>query len=187
MSFQAYLDNIKRQTGKTPEDFLALAQDRGLLAPGAKPMQIVNWLKADYGLGRGHAMAIVNTFRHATQPTVTGDERINKLFYGGRAKWRPVYDGLTAALDELGPDVRTAATDSYISLLRGKGKFGIVQIGVRRLDIGIKLKDTAAGGRLEPAGSWNQMVTHRVLIFDTKPVDDEVLAWLSRAYDQADK
>lgn len=65
MSFQAYIDNIHAQTGKTPEDFLAAAREKGLVRPDVKPMEIVNWLKADYGLGHGHAMAIVLTFRQA--------------------------------------------------------------------------------------------------------------------------
>jgi hypothetical protein len=65
MTFQAYIDNIQAQTGKTPEDFLAAAKEKGMLEPDVKVMQIVNWLKKDYGLGHGHAMAIVLTFRNA--------------------------------------------------------------------------------------------------------------------------
>lgn len=63
MSFQAYIDNIKAKTGKTPEEFRALAQQRGLLEPGVKAGQIVAWLKEDFDLGRGHAMAIYGTFK----------------------------------------------------------------------------------------------------------------------------
>ncbi|PWW03361.1 uncharacterized protein DUF4287 [Hoeflea marina] len=63
MSFQAYLDTIKAKTGKTPEDFRALAEARGLLADGmvakgVKAGDVVGWLKDDFDLGRGHAMAI---------------------------------------------------------------------------------------------------------------------------------
>lgn len=29
MSFQAYLDNIQTKTGKTPDDFKKLAQEKG--------------------------------------------------------------------------------------------------------------------------------------------------------------
>jgi len=65
MSFQAYIDNIHAKTGKTPEDFLAAAKARSLVGPDVKVMQIVDWLKKDYGLGHGHAMAIVLTFRIA--------------------------------------------------------------------------------------------------------------------------
>ena len=52
MSFQAYLDNIKAKTGKTPEDFQVLAEKKGLLREGVKTGQIVAWLKEDFGLGR---------------------------------------------------------------------------------------------------------------------------------------
>lgn len=63
MSFQAYIDNIKAKTGKTPADFLEAAKAKGMVGPDVKVMQIVDWLKKDYGLGHGHAMAIVLTFR----------------------------------------------------------------------------------------------------------------------------
>ncbi len=44
MSFQAYIDNIKAKTGKTPEDFKKLAEKKGLLKAG----EIVAWLKQDF-------------------------------------------------------------------------------------------------------------------------------------------
>ena len=71
MSFQAYIDNIFSKTGKTPEDFLAAAKAKGMFEPGVKVMQIVDWLKKDYDLGHGHAMAIVQTFKNtgAIPPT----------------------------------------------------------------------------------------------------------------------
>lgn len=58
MSFQAYLDNIKTKTGKTPDDFKKLAVKNGLLKAGTKAGEIVAWLKKDFNLGHGHAMAI---------------------------------------------------------------------------------------------------------------------------------
>ena len=63
MTFQAYIDNIKAKTGKTPEDFRKLAEKEGLLKPGVKAGAIVAWLKQDFGLGHGHAMAIYATFK----------------------------------------------------------------------------------------------------------------------------
>ncbi len=64
MSFQAYLDTIEKKTGKSPADLRAMGAERGwtagdTLAPGVKPMAIVDVLKADLGLGHGHAMAVV--------------------------------------------------------------------------------------------------------------------------------
>ena len=63
MSFAAYLANIEKQTGVSPDQFIALAQDRGLTAPGTRATQITDWLKADYQLGHGHAMAIVKLLK----------------------------------------------------------------------------------------------------------------------------
>jgi Domain of unknown function (DUF4287) len=64
MSFQAYLDNIEAKTGKSAADFKIMATEKGFatehgLVVGIKAGEIVNWLKQDFDLGHGHAMAIV--------------------------------------------------------------------------------------------------------------------------------
>ena len=66
MSFQAYLDNIEQKTGLTPRQLLALAEERGF-APGTKAGPILEWLAADYGLGRGHGMAMVHVITKGPQ------------------------------------------------------------------------------------------------------------------------
>ena len=63
MSFQAYIDNIKAKTGKSPEDFKKIAEKKGLLKAGVKAGEIVKWLKDDFDLGHGHAMAIYASFK----------------------------------------------------------------------------------------------------------------------------
>ncbi|GAA3467867.1 DUF4287 domain-containing protein [Nonomuraea roseola] len=63
MSFQAYLDNIEDKTGLTPREFIALAKGRGFGDPSTKAGVIIEWLKQDYDLGRGHAMALVHVIK----------------------------------------------------------------------------------------------------------------------------
>jgi hypothetical protein len=61
VSFQAYLDNIKAKTGKSPADFKTLAEAKGFCADDkliVKATVITDWLKAEFELGHGHAMAI---------------------------------------------------------------------------------------------------------------------------------
>ncbi|MXV49986.1 DUF4287 domain-containing protein [Pedobacter sp. HMF7647] len=63
MSFQGYLKTIKEKTGKGPEEFRRLAEEKGLtenseLKASTKAGDVVTWLKEDYDLGHGHAMAI---------------------------------------------------------------------------------------------------------------------------------
>ncbi|MET8630473.1 DUF4287 domain-containing protein [Kitasatospora sp. NPDC004669] len=67
MSFQAYLDTIEDKTGLTPRQFIALAQERGFEGPGKKAGPILEWLKEEYGLGRGHGMALVHVFKNGAK------------------------------------------------------------------------------------------------------------------------
>jgi len=180
MSFQAYLDAVKAKTGKTPDDFRALAAENSLVKSG----EIVAWLKADYDLGHGHASAIASVIVHADKRNASPEDLVAGLFAGKKAKWRTAYDALAAEIAKFGTDVEMAPNLSYVNVRRGAKKFAIVQpSSAERLDIGIKLKGVAPGGRLEAAGSWNDMVSHRVRIADPTQIDAEVLAWLRQAYD----
>ncbi|MEP6747304.1 MAG: DUF4287 domain-containing protein [Bacteroidota bacterium] len=68
INLQAYFDTIKVKTGKTPGDFKRLAAKKGfvikgVIKPTIKATEIFNWLKDDFGLGRGHAMAIYHILK----------------------------------------------------------------------------------------------------------------------------
>ncbi len=182
MTYQAYLDTIKAKTGKSPADFQKLAAKKGL----TKYPEIMTWLKAEFELGHGHANVIAHVIVNADKPKATPDEAIAKLFGGKKEIWRGAYDALVAKLTKFGTDVTVSTTSSYISLLRNGKKFGIVMpSSAERLDIGIKFKGVAPTTRLEAAGTWHNMVTHRVRITDPKQIDKELLAWLKQAYDVA--
>ena len=63
MSFQAYLDKVEEITGKTPNQFIAMARDKNL----TEHKEILSWLKNDYGLGTGHARAIAHIILHGPE------------------------------------------------------------------------------------------------------------------------
>jgi hypothetical protein len=70
MSFQAYLDNIEAKTGKKPDQFRQWGMDKGFsmetgLAADVRAGVIVAALKDEFGLGHGHAMAIVALLKRA--------------------------------------------------------------------------------------------------------------------------
>lgn len=66
MSFQAYLDSIEAKTGRTPRELVELASQRGF-GPSTKATPILEWLKQDYDLGRGHGMALVHVITKGPQ------------------------------------------------------------------------------------------------------------------------
>ena len=70
MTFQAYIDNIQAKTGKSAADFKKMAAEKGftedgLLRKDVKAGVITQWLKDDFELGHGHAMAIVALLKGA--------------------------------------------------------------------------------------------------------------------------
>ncbi|HEX8426440.1 DUF4287 domain-containing protein [Hymenobacter sp.] len=71
MSFQAYLDNIKAKTGKSLADFTQLAEEKGFVEKGAlkstvKATEVTDWLKQEFELGHGHAMAMYAALKGKT-------------------------------------------------------------------------------------------------------------------------
>lgn len=73
MSFQAYLDTVEKKTGLTPRQLVDLAHERGFTAE-TKAGPILAWLAEDYGLGRGHGMALVHV--------ITKGDRISSKHVG---------------------------------------------------------------------------------------------------------
>ena len=63
MSFQAYLDALEDKTGRTPQQLLDLAHEHGFSAD-TKAAVVADWLKTDFGVGRGHAMAFYSVLKN---------------------------------------------------------------------------------------------------------------------------
>ncbi len=64
MSFQAYLDTIEKKTGKTPLELLVIAKSKGFEGRDVKASDVIAWLKDDYDLGRGHALAFLHVIKN---------------------------------------------------------------------------------------------------------------------------
>jgi predicted transport protein len=174
---QAYLDSIQQKTGKNPQDFRAEAKSKKL----ETHKDVVAWLKADYGLGHGHANLIAQLILKPEVFKAPKDEKIDNIFSGKKAVWRSVYQSLLEPILAAHPDITLAPTQTYVSLQRNGKKFAIFQPTTERLDLGLKLNIAPDSARLEPAGNWNIMVTHRVRL---TAANTEVQEWLEQAYSE---
>lgn len=63
MSFQAYLDTAEKKTGKTPQEIVDLAHAQGF-GSDTKAGEILAWLADEFGLGKGHGMALVHVIKN---------------------------------------------------------------------------------------------------------------------------
>jgi predicted transport protein len=180
-AIQNMAKNLEEKTGKSLEAWAALAKSSGK----AKHGEIVAWLKTKHGLTHGYANLVAHTSMQSHAPAATGGGLIAAQYAGAKAPLKPIYDAIIAAVRDFGPDVEISPKKGYVSLRRSK-QFAIVQPSTAtRVDVGIKLKRLAPAGRLEAAGSWNAMVSHRVRLESAKDMDNVVTAWLKQAYDEA--
>ncbi len=178
---QNMIKNLAANTGRPLAAWTALVRGAGLEKHG----EMVAWLKSKHGLGHGYANLVVHEARAAAAPPPAGDAAIDAWFEGDKAALRPIYDAVMAAVRGLGGDVELAPKKAYMSVRRSK-QFACVHPSTKtRLDLGLQLKGTAPAGRLEAAGSWNAMVSHRVRIESVAQFDAEVRGWLKAAYDAA--
>ncbi|MFN8547108.1 MAG: DUF5655 domain-containing protein [Candidatus Eisenbacteria bacterium] len=174
--------NLKTNTGKSLEQWVKIAR----AAKISKHLELVNYMKREHGFTHGYAALVArSTLQTASSFAESGDALIDEQYAGTKAALRPLYDALVAKISKFGGDVEFSAKKAYVSVRR-KTQFAILQPSTAtRLDVGIKLKGAAPSGRLEVAGSWNQMVTHRVRVESAKEIDAELVAWLKEAYSSA--
>mgnify|MGYP001331286046 FL=1 len=172
--------NLEANTGKSFSDWIALARGAGQ----AKHGQMVAWLKAEQGLTHGYANLVAHKAMASDAGSQDGEDLFAAMFAGPKAAIKPAYDKAAAFVEGLG-GVEFAPKKGYTSLRRTK-QFGLLQPSTKdRLDIGLALKGVEPAGRLEAAGSWNGMVSHRIRIAAPDEVDAEVEGWLRQAWERA--
>jgi hypothetical protein len=190
----AQVRNIEARYGRTLPEWFGLIAASGL----TKHTEVVAMLKTDYGMAHGAAHRVSLLSRQAAAPdaavtsggatasgpaTASPGEVADALYAGKKASLRPLHDQLMAEILGLGPDVSLAPKKGYVSLRRPRKQFAMIQpSGAGRIDLGLILPGVPAAGRLEAAGSFNALFTHRVRVTSAGDLDDALAGWLAAAY-----
>lgn len=175
--------NLEAKTGKSLEAWAKVAQASGEQTHG----KMVAHLKSAHGLTHGYANLVAHTAlgSAAQHQQEAGVDLVAEQYSGAKAGLKPIYDALVKEVESLGKDVEFAPKKAYVSLRRKK-QFGLIQPSTAtRVDLGLNLKGVEPEGKLEPAGSWNTMCTHRIKLGSAAEVSSEVKKWLRAAYEGA--
>lgn len=177
--------NIEATYGRPIETWIRLVEASGL----SKHTDVVAMLKAEHGLTHGAAHRVSLVARDAMAAAARGPEAgdgepVDQLYAGRRSGLRPIHDALMTAVGGFGRDVEIAPKKGYLSLRRRR-QFGMIQPAARRVDVGLVLKGAGTTPRLESAAGFNSLFTHRVRVAAPDEVDEELIAWLRQAYEQA--
>lgn len=173
---------LEEKTGKSLDQWVSLVRNSG----GQKHGEIVKMLKSDHGLTHGYANLVAHRALESDASFSDAGDLVDAQYAGKKQALRPIYDSLIEQINAFGADVEIAPKKTYVSLRRNK-QFGLIQPSTAtRMDVGINLKGHDETDRLEPSGSFNAMVSHRVRVESAQEVDGELLGWLRKAYESAE-
>lgn len=178
---QTMIDNLKKNTGKSLEDWISIVKKSGKEKHG----EILKFLKVEHSFTHGFAnlVALKSRGTDAASVAETGDLVGNQ--YKGKENLKPIYEKLVKEINKFGKDIEFSPKNAYVSVRRKK-QFAIIQPTTKtRLDLGINIKGKSPEGKLEASGSFNAMVSHRVKIENADEVDNKVIDWLREAYESA--
>ncbi|NVJ98378.1 MAG: DUF4287 domain-containing protein [Alphaproteobacteria bacterium] len=173
-------ENLKDKTGKDLNEWKTILQESGLQKHG----EMLALLKGTHGVTHGFANFIALKYREADAGSQADDDLVAAQ-YAKKEALKPIYEALHAALVKFGSDVEVAPKKAAVSFRR-KRQFALVQPSTKtRVDLGLKFNDRPHEGRLEPSGPFGSMCTHRVQLTDVAEVDDELIALIRDAYNEA--
>lgn len=180
-ALQTQLANIESKSGKKLAEWRKILASSGL----AKHGELVNFLKEQHGLSHGNANTLVHMALQSHAGAAENDTDWIAEQYKGKEEMKPWYDRIMEIISSLGTDIEIAPKKAYVSVRRKK-QFAIIQPSTKaRMDIGLNIKGKDPSGMAEKAGSWNAMCTHRIKLESPGGINEELIAWLSAAYEQA--
>jgi predicted transport protein len=171
--------NLQMRTGKSFAAWISVARSLGT----TRHSDIVAYLKTAGPMSHGYATMVA--LESSKSEVVAEEDPVDALFAGSKVVLRPIYDAIAKTINTFGRDIEFAPKKDYVSVRRAK-QFALLQPSTaKRLDIGINLKGVAPIGKLEAAGTWNGMLSHRVRVESQEDFTKDVMLWLKQAYDQA--
>ena len=186
---QKWITELKQKTGRSLEEWLKHIKKDG---PQEEKERRV-WLKETYNLGTNTAWWLAERSAGKGEETADGDrylesaERdVEKMFSGGKAHLRPIYDALLKLGLKTGKEAKACPCQTIVPLYRNHVFAQIKPTTQTRIDMGFALGDTKPTGRLIDTGGFakKDRITHRIPITSVDDIDDEVKHWLKVAYDR---
>lgn len=174
------IKNIEAHTGKSLDELISIVAKSGI----TKHMAIVKMLKETFGLGHGHANAVVHFYKKAQEPTEKAAQNpLDNIYVDKKAHMRPIHEALLPFLESLG-EHEVAPKMKNISYRRKKQFCLIGPATNTRVEVGLNVKDLEPNERLIPQGP-GKMCNYVVKVTDVNEVDEQLKGWIKQAYDAA--
>ena len=178
---QTMINNMPEKTGKSLEEWFAVLKEASLTKHG----EMMKLLKVEYSVTHGFANTIVLLFRQKAEGGAPAEEDLVAAQYSKKQDLKPIYDKVIQIVQDFGEDVEIAPKKAYVSLRRSK-QFAIIKPSTKtRVDLGFNAKGTQGTDRFTEGNAFGGMCTHLVKLTNVDEVDEAVVEWLKKAYDNA--
>jgi predicted transport protein len=175
------IDNLYKNTGKSLEQWIDIVKKENI----AKHGEIINFLKESHGLSYGFANLIAHKSKGSDAGSAGNQDELITKQYQGKEHFITVYQKIMGEIEKFGSDIEIAPKNAYVSLRRKK-QFALLQPATKtRFEIGIILKGQESQGKLEKINTANSMCSHKINVVGVNDIDDEVIVWLKKAYENA--
>ena len=186
---QKWIGELKQKTGRSLEEWLAYIKKTGPKDEKGRR----EWLKEKHGLGTNTAWWLAERAEGKGEESGDSDlylekaeSDVEKMFSGGKAGLRPLYDALLKLGLKTGKEAKACPCQTIVPLYRNHVFAQIKPTTQTRIDMGFALGDMKPTERLIDTDSFakKDRITHRIPITSMDDIDDEVKRWLKIAYDR---
>jgi len=187
---QKWVAELKAKTGRSLEEWVALAKEEGPNEPKARR----EWLKTKHKLGTNSAWWIADHIEgkggeedYPEAYLKAAVKYVEEQYAGPKEKLRPIYDELLKLGRSMGEEVKVCPCKTIVPLYREHVFAQIRATTNSRVDFGFAL--THYKGRLpkrliDTGGlAKKDRITHRIELTSVGQIDSEVKKWLKTAYD----
>ena len=186
---QKWIGELKQKTGRSLDEWLKYIKKSGPKDEKGRRA----WLKEEHGLGTNTAWWLAERAEGKGEESgdpdlylATAERDVEKMFSGGKAGLRPLYDALLKFGLKTGKEAKACPCQTIVPLYRNHVFAQIKPTTQTRIDMGFALGDMPPMGRLIDTGGFakKDRITHRIPITSMDDIDDEVKHWLKVAYDR---
>jgi hypothetical protein len=187
---QKWIGELKGKTGRSLEEWIALAKKEGPKDPKAR----LAWFKTKHGFGTNNARWISERAdgknaeeENPEEYLKTAVRFVEEQYAGPKEQLRPLYDELLKMGKAIGADVKACPCKTMVPLYREHVFAQIKPTTNTRIDMGFalaKYKGKLPKRMIDTGGlEKKDRITHRIELKSADDIDEEVKKWMKTAYE----
>src|ERR1051325_12076983 len=154
---QKWIGELKQKTGRTLDEWIKLIKQEGPPTEEGRRAWLKDqhklgtntaWWLAERSVGKGEEMGDPDAY------LASAERDVDKMFSGGKAHLRPLYDALLKLGLKAGKEVKACPCQTIVPLYRNHVFAQIKPTTNSRIDLGFALGDMKPTGRLIDTGGF---------------------------------